>query len=415
MNKRRISLKIAVFALLFVGMVLCGKSYANAQELDQPMYVAIRNIRIHPVGDKGNKNSFLIPYREKVDVSSYDKDISGWVNLLYKGKEYRYYNRGTMEVFVKELPDPNFVGNNPYQDSVLQLAKEIYEEWDTAYGHGASNGVPAADGKYYFDCSGFASYIMDQGMAKYVPTYNISANIEKLYNTKSIYNKGLTGECKVTTLCQGTLDESKLEPGDVLFFNVSDEGGTSSRGYNHCTFYLGNGEMIHSSHSFGGEVRVMPLDDFYRKGFVVAKRYLPQTVKASNQTHYAAQSTTVIYVNADSDGAVLQKIGLMDKVKVLFTDNGNWAQVQLSNGKKGYTLIRNLCKDLTGTGISCKVRNSGLKLYKKPKTSAKSITVSKGKRVILIGNTGKFYKVKYNGAIYYIHAPKKIADKLTTY
>ena len=141
--------------------------------------------------------------------------------------------------------------------------------------------------------------------------------------------------------------------------------------------------MIHSSHSFSGKVRTMPVDSFYREGFVEAKRYLPEQVSPANKKHWAAASTTKIYVSEDSDGKVLKQISLMDTVTVLYTDNNNWAYVKLSNGKKGYTLIKNLCSDLSGKGITCKVRRSELKLSKKASKSSKSITLSAGKKVSL--------------------------------
>ncbi|MGN0311556.1 MAG: NlpC/P60 family protein [Lachnospiraceae bacterium] len=411
MKKRSILLILAMAFVLLLGAPLEGMSQVQAEEQEKVMYVAVRNINLHK--DLANQEpNLLIPYREQVIVTGRK---GGWVILKYQGESYYYYMGDNTDTLQESLPEPNFTGNNEYQQAALSIAKKIYEEWDTAYGHKASNGEKAPDGKYYFDCSGFASYVMDQAMQNEVPMYNLSANIETLYNTTGICNKGLKGEINAKVVCEGTFDESKLQPGDVLFFNVKTEGGLSSRGYNHCGIYLGNGEMIHSSSSFDGKVRTMPIDSFYQEGFAVAKRYLPEKVSPANKKHWAAASTTKIYVNKDSDGKVLKTISLMDTVTVLYTDNNNWAYVKLSNGKKGYTLIKNLCSDLSGKGITCKVRNSGLKLYKKANKNSKSITLSAGKKVSLRGKTGNYYKVKYQGSWYYIYAPGKIADKLTTY
>ncbi len=411
MKKRSILLMIAMAFVLLLGVPLEGMSRVQAEEQGKTMYVAVRNINLHTAASN-ESDDFLIPYREQVTVTGRQ---GGWLKLEYQGKAYYYYNSTGEETLKESLPEPNFTGNNEYQQAALSVAKKIYEQWDTAYGHKASNGEKAPDGKYYFDCSGFVSYVMDQAMQNEVPMYNLSANIETLYNTTGICNKGLKGEINAEVVCKGTFDESKLQPGDVLFFNVKTEGGLSSKGYNHCSIYLGNGEMIHSSHSFSGKVRTMPVDSFYREGFVEAKRYLPEQVSPANKKHWAAASTTKIYVSEDSDGKVLKQISLMDTVTVLYTDNNNWAYVKLSNGKKGYTLIKNLCSDLSGKGITCKVRRSGLKLYKRASKSSKSITLSAGKKVSLRGKTGNYYKVKYQGSWYYIYAPGKIADKLTTY
>ena len=410
MKKRSIFLILAMAFVLLLGAPLEGMSQVQAEEQEKVMYVAVRNINLHK--EINDSTRFLIPYREQVTVTGRQ---GGWLKLKYQGESYYYYMGDNTDALQESLPEPNFTGNNEYQQAALSVAKQVYEEWDTAYGHGDSTGEPAADGKYYFDCSGFASYVMDQAMQNVVPMYNVSADIKTLYNTTGICNKGLKGEINAKVVCEGTFDESKLQPGDVLFLNVKNEGGLSSRGYNHCGIYLGNGEMIHSSHSFDGKVRIMPIDSFYQDGFVMAKRYLPETVTPANKKHWAAASTTKIYVNKDSDGKVLKTISLMDTVTVLYTDNNNWAYVKLSNGKKGYTLIKNLCSDLSGKGITCKVRNSGLKLYKKANKNSKSITLSAGKKVSLRGKTGNYYKVKYQGSWYYIYAPGKIADKLTTY
>lgn len=405
--------------MLGLAMVLLLGSFTgfgrqvSAEETNKEMYVAVRNINLHEDASNDSR-AVLIPYRTKVTYLGRTGYTGNWVHVLYNGKEYYYYETAGREMIKEALPEPSFAGKTAYQQNAMDVAKKVYEEWDTAYGHDASNGKPDADGKYYFDCSGFVSYVLDQAMKNVFPMYNVSANIEKLYNTTSIANKGLKNEIKAQVVCKDTLNENVLQPGDILFFKIS-EGDETSRGYNHCGVYLGNGEMIHSSHSFDGKVRIMPLDDFYKEGFVVAKRYLPESVSPANKKHWAAASTTTIYVNKDSDGKVLKRIGLMDELTVLYTDNGNWAYVKLSNGKKGYTLTKNLCSNLSGKGITCSVRNSGLKLYKKASQKAKSITLKAGKKVSLRGKSGKYYKVKYQGSWYYIYAPGKIADKLTTY
>lgn len=377
------------------------------------MYVAVRNINLH-TQPNNESDSKLIPYREKVTVLERGGN-TGWVTIRYQGEKYYFYEPEGEEYVKEKLPEPSFEGNTVYQKKALTIAKDIFENWDTAYGHQASDGKPSADGKYYFDCSGFVSYIMNGAMKDTVPLYNISANIETLGETTSIYNKGLTGEFKAQTICEKDYREELLQPGDVLFFDIASEGATDKREYNHCGVYLGNGEMIHSSHSFDGSVRLMLIDEFYQEKFVKARRYLPEKVVAANKKHWAAASTTIVYKNSGKDGEVLTKISLMQSVTLLYTDNGNWSYVKLSNGKKGYILTKNLCSNLAGKGISCRVRNSGLKLYKKTSTKSDYITVKAGSKVSLRGNKGKFYKVKYKEKWYYIYAPKKIADKLTTY
>ncbi|SFQ28347.1 Cell wall-associated hydrolase, NlpC family [Lachnospiraceae bacterium XBB1006] len=378
------------------------------------VYVASHQITVHTESETDSPSE-MIPYRTAlIDTGN---SYGTWKELNYNGKTVWWYpSNGELK---ESLPETNYTGNNKYQTKALSIAKKIYTEWKTGYGHNASDGKVHSDGKYYFDCSGFVSYVMDHAMQSELPVYNISADIAELYKTKNIYNKGFAGECKVKTVCEGTLDEDKLQPGDVLFFTINDKDGKCD----HCGLYLGNGEMMHSTHNFGGSVRLMPIHGFYDQvdkdrdinRFIAAKRYLPTAVKAANKKAYAAASTTTIYKNFGENAKKLTSIRLMKPLTVLYTDNGNWAYVKLANGKKGFTLLDNICTNLEGKGISCTVRNNGLKLFTKKSQSAKSITLNKGKKVSLRGQSGNYYKVKYNGKYYYIYTPKSIADKLTTY
>ncbi|MBE5905784.1 MAG: hypothetical protein E7277_03175 [Lachnospiraceae bacterium] len=397
-------LAYALSATMVLGMFgAVGAKKAHAEE-EKTVYVASHLIKVH-TEDNSKSPEEMIPYRTCLTDTGETNPYGKWKKLIYNGKTVWWWpDDGELK---ESLPETNYKGNTTYQTKVLETAKKIYSEWPTAYGHNASDGK-MKNGKYYFDCSGFVSYVMDKAMSKYLPVYNISADITELYKTTSIYNKGFDGECKVKTVCNGKLDMDKLQPGDVLFFSIN--------GYrDHCSLYLGNGEMMHSTHNFDGSVRLMPVKGFYEEHFVAAKRYLPTTVKAANKKAYAAASTTTIYKNFGENAKKLTSIRLMQPLTVLYTDNGNWAYVKLANGKKGYTLLTNVCTNLAGKGISCRVRNNGLKLLAGKSQSAKSITLNKGKKVSLHGKSGNYYKVKYNGKYYYIYTPKSIADKLTTY
>lgn len=400
--KRLVTYVLAVTMML--GLLVVVPDREVRAEGEKTVYVASHQITVHD--DPSNENGQKLPYRTQLIEIGKTKKNSEWVELKYNGETVWWYpSDGELS---ESIPETNYSGENKYQTAALQVAKKIFTEWETDYGHGASDGKPNEKGKRVFDCSGFVSYVMDTAMAKYLPVYNISANIDDLYNTKSIYNKGFSGECKVKTVCDGALDESKLQPGDVLFFSID-------KTRDHCGLYLGNGEMMHSTHNFDGSVRLMPIHGFYEERFVCAKRYLPTSVTTANKKAYAAASTTTIYKNFGENAKKLTSIRLMQPVTVLYTDNGNWAYVKLANGKKGFTLIENICTNLAGKGISCSVRNDGLKLLEKKSQNAKSITLKKGKKVSLRGKSGNYYKVKYNGKYYYIYTPKSIADKLTTY
>ncbi|MCR4956177.1 MAG: C40 family peptidase [Lachnospiraceae bacterium] len=324
---------------LSLGMMISAVPMMTKASDDETMYVCVRNITVH-TDDNNNSSTKFIPYREKVTIvdGDYDYDEGHWLELKYKGKTCQMYNQEGERNFKYSMPSPSFSSNNKYQKKAMALAKKIYTNWDTGYGHNASNGKKSSNGKYYFDCSGFVSYVLTTPMTSYVPTYNLSKNIKTLYNTKSVYNKGYKGNCKVKTVCSSKLDESKLLPGDVLYFKTTSDGGSSLGIYNHCGIYIGNGEFIHASSSFGGGVRLMPTEG-YEEWFVCAKRYLPTKVTPANKTK-TVRSITQAYKKKNS--GIVKTLRPGNKVKVLYTDNGNWCYVKLSNGKKAYVLSSKL-------------------------------------------------------------------------
>lgn len=402
MKKAVVYVLAAVLAISMLSVAIGSKSHADE---GKTKYVISHQITVHKE-DNNASEAVKLPYRTEVYDTGRTNKYGSWRELIYNGNTVWWWPEdGEIS---DSLPVTNFSGSTEYQSAALSVAQEIYTQWKTGYGHNASDGTVAADGKRYFDCSGFVSYVLDKAMSRFLPVYNVSANIADLYETTSIYNRGFAGEFIAETVCEGTLDMATLRPGDVLFFDLKGYPG-------HCGLYLGNGEMLHSTENFDGSVRLMPVKGFYEEHFISAKRYLPDVVAPARKKAYAAASTTTIYKNSGENATKLTSIRLMQPMKVLYTDNGNWAYVELANGKKGFTLLENVCTNLAGKGIDCTVRNDGLKLLKKKFQSAKSITLKRGKKVSLRGRSGNYYKVKYNGKFYYIYTPKSIADKLTTY
>lgn len=299
-------------------------------------------------------------------------------------------------------------GQTKDQQAVIDTALNIFLNWDTKYAHNQSTGEKDVDGKYGFDCSGFVSYVMDTVMRRTVPTYNISADIEELYNTSSVYNKGLNGEFTVKTIQTGTLNESELQPGDVLFFQVSSEESQKDLEYNHCGIYLGAGAFIHCTHSLDG-VGIMPLAGIYKEGFVAAKRYLPDTVAAADAIRYTNSQQTSVYETQDSSKDPIEILPAERQVKVLFTDNGNWAYVSYGTEtvKTGFVLMKYLDEQIAEESQHMYVKNTHLKLYESYTTSSDYITVHTGTEVEYKGRyaASSYYKVLYDGSIYYVYAP----------
>ncbi len=91
-----------------------------------------------------------------------------------------------------------------------------------------------------FDCSGFVCYVYQNALQKKLPH---SARLQSRYIR--IY------------------DLSKLEPGDLVFFDTASKGHI-----NHVGIYLGNGKFIHAS---SGRVYSVTISDltkgFYQKAF----------------------------------------------------------------------------------------------------------------------------------------------------
>ncbi|MBE5905554.1 MAG: NlpC/P60 family protein [Lachnospiraceae bacterium] len=249
-------------AICAIGLLAEAAPLNAVQASGRTAYVALHQITVHTSDDNDSKEEY-IPYRTK--VTKYTNEEDGWIKLKVNGKIRWHYSHEGENSLVYSMPKPNFKGQNKYQTRVLKVAKKVYTKWKTAYGHNASEGKKAKNGKRYFDCSGFVSYCLNTGMHKYSKKYQLSKNIKTIYNTKKV------GKWKVKKILSNKLKESKLKPGDVLFFKLN--GGKDK--YDHCAIYLGNGEMIHSTHNFGGKVRLMPLTGIYEDGFVAAKRYIP--------------------------------------------------------------------------------------------------------------------------------------------
>ena len=260
--------------------------YLKSAETVEICYTNMPSVTLHTQANNAS-DSIAVPYM--TEVKSYGKISEtaegSWTKVYYDDQTWYIWMDAGTELLTDQKSPWNYSSQTEYQEKVINKAVDIYQNWETKYANGQSNGVPDTDGRYGFDCSGFASYVIETVMQEYVPTYNLSANLTNLYNTEGIYNQGFRRECSATTVLEKTLDESKLNPGDVLFFNLAEEGSTKNS-YNHCGIYLGNGEFIHSTHSWNngdGGVIIMPLKGIYVEGFVSAKRYLPDAVIAANQ------------------------------------------------------------------------------------------------------------------------------------
>lgn len=143
-------------------------------------------------------------------------------------------------------------------------------------------------------------------MQKYIKTYKIQWNIIDLFKMKAVYNNDLSGEFNAITVCEGEYDYSKLQPGDVIFFNLKN-GSTQGKECNHCGIYLGNKEFIHSMGSLN-RVAVSLISGTFEDDFVKAVRYIPDKVELVNETITAPTNIQVYRNMACKTGTSVYKI-----------------------------------------------------------------------------------------------------------
>lgn len=228
-----------------------------------------------PDTSKGKKT--VIRYMTKVYLFEItEKKTKGYYQKLkYNGKYYYTYTKYDTVKFTSVKNSYNYYdsSNTVYQQDLIDKAVYIFKNWDTKYVHNQSNGIKDTDGKYGFDCSGFVGYCLNETMSKYCNAYHVDKNITTLGETGIILNKGYSSEFSTSVVCTGSYDYSKLQPGDILFFDVS-EGAEQADGWNHCGIYLGNKQFIHSTKGADG-VEILPIADCFEEGFVKAVRFIP--------------------------------------------------------------------------------------------------------------------------------------------
>lgn len=379
-------------------------------------YVAVYGVTLHESASNDSKE-VMVPYMTELTLCDATATSTGWIKVIYDGGTYYLWQNEGDGLLTDVKSDHVYATSNEYQKKVVEKALYIYNNWNTVYAHGQSNGIANEDGTYGFDCSGYAAYVLNTVMREYVPVYGISANLQTLYLTDGIYNKGYAGEHNVTTVCRETLDEDKLQPGDILYFFLDSEAESDSdeETINHCGIYLGNGEFIHCTHSWNGGVRIMPLNSIYKDGFVEAKRYLPGNTTPANQKMYTNNAVTNVYDAMDSSKTPVASLAAESEVNVLYTDNGNWVYAEYGSGAYGYILVKYLTAEIQETSEKRYVVPAELKLYTDSTTSSDYITVPVSTEVSYLGRygTGSYYKVSYNDTRYYVYAPNGIDSRLT--
>lgn len=278
-----------------------------------------------------NSDATILLYMTEVKVGDAVSKVSSgcWYRVFYKNRLYYTWSPTGTYKFTTDKSDFQYTGETQYQQKIIDKAMSIYNNWDTVYTNGQSDGVMNEDGTYGFDCSGFVSYVFNYELQPIVPTYRLSANITTLYETGLVYNGGLNGEYLAIEI---SLND--IKPGDVLFF--SEQG----KKVDHCGIYLGNGEFIHSCRT-GDGVCIMPLEGRYTEVFITAKRFFPDEPVEANLEVTTNNGYTKLYAERNADSEVLYKFGDHEKLTLLYTSsNGNWAYVRNMQGITGFVLLK---------------------------------------------------------------------------
>lgn len=279
-------------------------------------------------------NRWEIPYMTEVKLGSFVRDgvEYGWCRLFYEGDWYYTYISEDLEKFTGTKSTYEYAGETELQQTLIDKALYIHDNWDTYYAHKMSDGVADKNGRYGFDCSGFASYLLDETMLSEVPIYNLSSDIEELYNTWAIYNDGLRGECRAKTIAL-----SNIQPGDVIFFSLN--GG----GVDHCGVYLGNNEFIQSTEVWDG-VCIAPLKGLYgEKHIVKVKRFLPTEILYAKKEMRVNVTYTGLRAKPLDSASITSKFDLAEPVTLLFkAATSSWGYVKTESGQKGYVLMKYL-------------------------------------------------------------------------
>ena len=230
--------------------------------------------------------SFIrIWYGTEIRVLGVEKARSDgdWYRVRYNNKEYFLWVPTNGVYFNKEKNDHNYVSdsNTQLENEVIEKAMDCYNKWDMKYDytHRAAHGVPDKDGKYPFDCSNFAAYVINSVMEKYCPAYQMSVSVLVQSQMDVLVNEGLPGELGVKLISEGKLNRSKLRPGDMLFFKTDP---TDERPIDHVGIYLGGDDFIHSVKMFErypgdplGGVCIAPLTGYNESTYMYALRVLP--------------------------------------------------------------------------------------------------------------------------------------------
>ena len=390
------------------------------KSLDVTAYIRVPMIGLHT--ERNDDSPFVFaPYMAEVNLpNGYPAADKGqWVTVEYQGETRYYWQSQGRETLTLEKSERVYETATPLQREVIDLALS-FADLPTGYrktSDGASTGEPDENGVYWFDCSGFAGYVLNTVMQRYAPAYRISIDVDDVYETGCILNPDLPGEFSAATVIPtgGAMDVSKLQPGDFLFFNEQNEDG---RTVDHVGIYLGKNEMVHAAQTFAVNVSTLTERE---STFVGAVRFLPKQVTPANTTMYTI-NTTKLLPERDTSAEPILCIDAQQPVNVLYVNGkGTWAYAEYTKADgetvEGFIYYTSLTLEEPITIAETRyVGQNQLKLYAEHSTQSAYITLNYGEALTYRGRYGttNYWRVALNDSDYYIYTEKPLDEVLLT-
>ena len=242
---------------------------------------------VYPKPDSSSK-AIGVFYNTKMKLISTKKNSKGsWNKVNYRGQtKYVWIGKNQKKFTTTSgvLKSYNKFCTTSLQKEVLACAFK-YNNVNTAYAFTKGKYIPGKkyNGKYYFDCSGYATYVINTVMQKKVPSYNASSDMKRLAEPEVLAYEGKYGKIKSSVVCRDNINFKKLKVGDILLFKVMED---DPRSIDHAAIYIGNKQIIQSTRAIkdryldsgldkDGGVCVAPLKGEYKTGFKRAVRVLP--------------------------------------------------------------------------------------------------------------------------------------------
>lgn len=319
-----------------------------------------------------------VPYRTVVTFVEQVSDY--WVKIRWNGEIYYTGVDNLVEANTYQLPS----GLTNEQRKLLELAlAQLGKPYYTSLGDGKNHGPDS------FDCSGFTAWC-----------YRNALEIELSWDSR----------IQAADLRFALVTQEQLEPGDIIFMNT-DTAETDV--VNHVVLYLGNGEFIHASSSWG-MVTIMPLTGKYKElvsngGFYLgAIRILGETPELKFQGEITVgQLKAKLYTAPSYDSTVVAELTggtVCTCYGTIGDSNSAWTYV-FAQGRYGYLNTSVLKDDLKECTMYVRARTANIRTAPTSETEANIAgKLLYDTPVFVLRISGTWAQIEYQGAIYYTMA-----------